>query len=193
MKTPDIHTTHVALPQIYAYTTPQISDHDGWVKIGYTEKQSVEDRVKEQCHTAGVVWHIEWNGNAVYEGSTQTFRDTDFHAYLIKLGIERDDHTEWFHIAPQEAKYRFFDFRQNRGIVKGKPVQTYQLRDSQEEAVSRTMKSFTDSPQTEYLWNAKPRFGKTLAVYDLCLRMGLNNVLVVTNRPAIADSWYKDY
>ena len=193
MKTPDIHTTHVALPQIYAYTTPQISDHDGWVKIGYTEKQSVEDRVKEQCHTAGVAWHIEWNGNAVYESSTQTFHDTDFHAYLIKLGIERDDHTEWFHIAPQEAKYRFFDFRQNRGIVKGKPVQTYQLRDSQEEAVSRTMKSFTDSPQTEYLWNAKPRFGKTLAVYDLCLRMGLNNVLVVTNRPAIADSWYKDY
>ena len=193
MKTPNIHTTHVALPQIYAYTTPQIADHDGWVKIGYTEKQSVEDRVKEQCHTAGVAWHIEWNGNAVYESSTQTFHDTDFHAYLIKLGIERDDHTEWFHIAPQEAKYKFFEFRQNHGIIKGKPVQTYQLRDSQADAVSKTIKSFTESPQTEYLWNAKPRFGKTLAVYDLCLRMGLNNVLVVTNRPAIADSWYRDY
>jgi len=193
MKTPDIHTTHVALPQIYAYTTPQIADHEGWVKIGYTEKQSVEERVKQQCHTAGVAWHIEWNGNAVYEGSTQTFHDTDFHAYLTKLGIERDDHTEWFHIVPQEAKYRFFDFRQNRGIIKGSPVQTYQLRDSQEDAVRGTMKSFHDRPDTEYLWNAKPRFGKTLAVYDLCMRMQLSNVLVVTNRPAIADSWYNDY
>lgn len=57
----------------------------------------------------------------------------------------------------------------------------------------QTMKSFTDKPATEYLWNAKPRFGKTLAVYDLCMRMNLHNVLVVTNRPAIADSWYNDY
>ena len=193
MQTPNIHTTHVALPQIYAYTTPEIAKHRGWVKIGYTEKQSVEERVKEQCHTAGVQWHIEWNGNAVYESSTKTFHDTDFHAYLMRLGIERDDHTEWFHIAPQEAKYKFFEFRQNRGVIKGSPIQTYQLRDSQEQAVSQTITSFTESPQTEYLWNAKPRFGKTLAVYDLCLRMGLGNVLVVTNRPAIAFSWYQDY
>ena len=193
MITPDIHTTRVALPQIYAYTTPEIAKHQGWVKIGYTEKQSVEDRVKEQCHTAGVAWHIEWNGNAVYEGSPQTFHDTDFHAYLMKLGVERDDHTEWFHIAPQEAQLKFFQFRIDRGVIKGKPVQAYQLRDSQEQAVEQTMNSFNNSPQTEYLWNAKPRFGKTLAVYDLCKRMEFNSVLVVTNRPAIADSWYQDY
>lgn len=193
MQTPDIHTTHVALPQIYAYTTPEIAKHQGWVKIGYTEKQSVEDRVKEQCHTAGVAWHIEWNGNAVYESSTQTFHDTDFHAYLMKLGYQRDDHTEWFHIAPQEAQLKFFQFRIDRGVIKGKPVQSYQLRDSQEQAVEQTVDSFNNSPQTEYLWNAKPRFGKTLAVYDLCMRMKFNSVLVVTNRPAIAFSWYQDY
>lgn len=76
MHTPDIHTTHVALPQIYAYTTPEIAKHQGWVKIGYTEKQSVEDRVREQCHTAGVSWNIEWHGNAVYESSMETFHDT---------------------------------------------------------------------------------------------------------------------
>lgn len=29
MKTPNIHTTHTALPQIYAYTTPQVPDHNG--------------------------------------------------------------------------------------------------------------------------------------------------------------------
>ena len=193
MNTPNIHTTHVALPQVYAYTTPQIADHNGWVKIGYTEKQSVEDRVKEQCHTAGVAYNIEWSGNAVYENSNESFHDTDFHAYLMKLGIERDDHTEWFHIGPEPSKYKFYDFRQNRGIVKGKPTISYQLRDSQELAVSKTIDSFNNNPQAEYLWNAKPRFGKTLAVYDLCMRMKFDNVLVVTNRPAIADSWYKDY
>ena len=58
------------------------------------------------------------------------------------------------------------------------------------EAVRKTIESFRNSPESEYLWNAKPRFGKTLAVYDLCMKMEFRNVLVVTNRPAIADSWY---
>ena len=61
------------------------------------------------------------------------------------------------------------------------------------EAVRKTIESFRNSPESEFLWNAKPRFGKTLAVYDLCMKMQFRNVLVVTNRPAIADSWYSDY
>lgn len=44
-----------------------------------------------------------------------------------------------------------------------------------------------------FLWNAKPRFGKTLAAYDLAKRMDAKMVLIVTNRPAIANSWYSDY
>lgn len=193
MKTPNIQTTRVALPQIYAYTTPEIARHNGWVKIGYTEQAHVEDRIAQQCHTADIAWHLEWHGNAVYEGTNETFLDKDFHAYLNKLGIEQQPNTEWFRIGVDESHRDFYDFRENHGIVKGKPTQHYQLRDSQEQAVEQTMKSFTDKPATEYLWNAKPRFGKTLAVYDLCMRMNLHNVLVVTNRPAIADSWYNDY
>lgn len=45
----------------------------------------------------------------------------------------------------------------------------------------------------EFLWNAKPRFGKTLSAYDLCKTLDARKVLVVTNRPAIANSWYSDY
>ena len=45
----------------------------------------------------------------------------------------------------------------------------------------------------EYLWNAKPRFGKTLSVYDFCKQVDAQTVLIVTNRPAIANSWYSDY
>jgi len=44
-----------------------------------------------------------------------------------------------------------------------------------------------------FLWNAKPRFGKTLTAYDLARRLEATNVLVVTNRPAIANSWYDDF
>ena len=50
------------------------------------------------------------------------------------------------------------------------------------EAVRKTIESFRNSPESEYLWNAKPRFGKTLAVYDLCMKMQFRNVLVVTGK-----------
>ena len=49
---------------IYAYTTPEITRHDGWTKIGYTE-QSVEKRIEQQAHTIDVIYHEEWKGNAV--------------------------------------------------------------------------------------------------------------------------------
>ena len=71
MKTPNIQTTRVAVPQIYAYTTPEIARHNGWVKIGYTEQKNVEDRIKQQCQTANIAWILEWYGNAVYEGSNE--------------------------------------------------------------------------------------------------------------------------
>ena len=193
MKTPQIKTTRVALPQIYAYTTPRVPDHDGMVKIGYTEQTKVEDRIKQQCHTADIAWMLQWNGNAVFEGSNETFTDKAFHAYLNKLGYEQQTGTEWFHISPTESKLHFYEFRENHGVVKGKPTQSYRLRDSQADAVERTANYFNAHPGAEYLWNAKPRFGKTLAVYDLCLRMKFKSVLVVTNRPAIADAWYSDY
>ena len=40
-----IETTAPAVPQIYAYTTPEIARHNGWTKIGYTE-QDVRERIK---------------------------------------------------------------------------------------------------------------------------------------------------
>ena len=35
--------------------------------------------------------------------------------------------------------------------------------------------------------------GKTLSVYDFCKQVDAQTVLIVTNRPAIANSWYSDY
>ena len=52
-------------PQIYAYTTPHVTTNDGWIKIGYTEKQSVEARVKQQCHTANIDFDIKWHEDNV--------------------------------------------------------------------------------------------------------------------------------
>ncbi len=66
-----VNTSHPALPQIYAYTTPEIARHNGWTKIGYTE-QNVDTRLKQQMHTADVEYKLEWHGNATYEDTGET-------------------------------------------------------------------------------------------------------------------------
>ena len=56
-----LRTARQVVPMIYAYTTPEIARHNGWTKIGYTE-QSVDKRLKQQTHTADVLYHEEWRG-----------------------------------------------------------------------------------------------------------------------------------
>lgn len=190
-----VKTSVPAVPQIYAYTTPEIRRHNGWTKIGYTE-QDVVTRVKQQTHTADVRAVIEWHGNATWEDGSGTFRDTDFHGYLRKLDVENEPDTEWFQIEPQPAKTYFYEFRENHGIIGAanapQPI-PYQLRREQEEAVEAALAYSQAHERGEFLWNAKPRFGKTLASYELAKRLDARKVLVVTNRPAIANSWYSDY
>ncbi|MBR4752367.1 MAG: DEAD/DEAH box helicase family protein [Thermoguttaceae bacterium] len=193
-KTIKLATTKPVEPMIYAYTTPEIKRHDGWTKIGYTERD-VDERIKQQTHTADVEYHEEWRERAVYKDTDETFRDSDFHAYLRKEGVEQEDrkNNEWFRISGDDSWQKFDDFRSNRGVSSTPEPRPYVLRKEQEEAVERAQEYFESTPKGEFLWNAKPRFGKTLAVYDLCLRMKAKSVLIVTNRPAVANSWYEDY
>jgi superfamily II DNA or RNA helicase len=179
---------------IYAYTTPEIIRHNGWTKIGYTE-QDVDKRLDQQTHTADVEYNEEWRGNAVFDdGSGKTFRDTDFHSYLSKKDIERQTGTEWFKILGPASRNLFDQFRRDHGVLTAvNTAVPYKLREEQKQAVAKTEEYFKNHKRGEYLWNAKPRFGKTLSVYDFCKQINAVNVLVVTNRPATANSWYSDY
>lgn len=206
MNTIDIKTSKKVVPMIYAYTTPGIVYHDGYIKIGYTE-QDVDTRIYQQTHTAGVKAKKEWQGTALFDdGSGDSFTDHDFHAYLRKNGVmqpqdegneyfDESDRNEWFHISPAGSRDKFFEFRSNRGVIKDdlQEVIPYTLREEQDDAVSRTVTYRNDHEGGEFLWNAKPRFGKTLSVYDFIQRIHAYRVMIVTNRPAIANSWYSDY
>lgn len=189
----NLNTAERVVPMIYAYTTPEIRRHDGWTKIGYTE-QDVDKRLDQQMHTADVEYKLEWKGTAIYDdGSGDVFHDSDFHAYLSKNGIERKPKTEWFKVLPALSRNMFYAFKADRGQLQGTEVLDYALRPEQEEAVSDAIDYFQTHEHGQFLFNAKPRFGKTLATYDLCKRLGAINILIVTNRPAIANSWYEDY
>ena len=195
-----IKTAKRVIPMIYCYTTPEIHRHDGWSKIGYTE-QDANIRISQQTATADLYYQLEWAMNAVFEGSNETFNDHPFHDYLIRNGIERmrpqpghKKAPEWFHIEPVPAKYMLEDFRENHGIIQSKAcIIPYVLRKEQQEAANKAKNYFLTHENGEFLFNCKPRFGKTLTVYDLCKSMDLKKVLIVTNRPAIANSWREDY
>lgn len=191
-----INTATKVTPQCYAYTTPGVPKHDGWTKIGFTERD-VETRINEQTHTVGVAHKTWWHLRAAYMTEPfSTFTDKDFHAYLKKLGVDREEGTEWFRIEPNTARGDFVDFTQNHGVVSesnADAVIPYKLRDEQDDAVQSAYDYFKSHEKGEFLWNCKPRFGKTLSAYDLCKRLTVTNVLIVTNRPAIANSWYQDY
>lgn len=126
----------------------------------------------------------------------ETFKDHDFHQFLKFHDVERQAGTEWFYFngTPEKSEQLFEKFAHHdfSDFQPGKN-KDYTLRKEQAEAVSLT-KSYVEShPNGEFLWNAKPRFGKTLTSYDLMKKLGVNTVLIVTNRPAIANSWYDDF
>ncbi len=191
--TPNIRSFEPIVPMIYAYTHPDYFPHAGWTKIGYTEKQSVEERVRQQHQTADIAYQILWRDNAIYkDGSGQAFTDRAFHRWLTrKKGVERRPGTEWFRVDGPRSRALFEQFAQ-RGPVGQGLDEDYTLREEQARAVKTTAAYFRKRGE-EFLWNAKPRFGKTLAAYDLVRRMGFRKVLIVTNRPSIANSWADDF
>lgn len=198
MNAPKIQSFKRIIPMIYAYTTPNDLSHNGWTKIGYTASQSVEERIKQQSHTVDAKVKILWRGNARYEdGSDETFTDHDFHDYLVqKRHIERKPKTEWFHIDGPTSHQYFHQFAdRDYGDIQGNENHfQYELRQEQQAAVDKTIAYFLEQGEgSEFLWNAKPRFGKTLTAYDLVCKMQMQNVLVVTNRPSIANSWFDDF
>ena len=75
---------------------------------------------------------------------------------------------------------------------------SFGLRPEQREAVDMTADYFekarTEQPghTPHFLWNAKMRFGKTFAAYQLAKRMGWTKVLVLTFKPAVVHAWSED-
>jgi hypothetical protein len=74
------------------------------------------------------------------------------------------------------------------------------MRPEQKNAVEKTAAYFTawrkekrnKNKPPHFLWNAKMRFGKTFAAYQLARKMGWRKVLVLTFKPAAQSAWEED-
>lgn len=190
-----IKSTKTLQPQIYAWYTPDIPKYKNWVKIGYTTR-TAEQRISEQASQIIIAKKELWHYDARFMNGQGYFKDRDFHNYLTRIKqVPKEKGSEWFDYTPDMSKAErdFQDFVfQRYDFPQEKRGQDYQLRKEQTEAVTQT-KDYFESAGSEFLWNAKPRFGKTLATYDLARQLKATNILVVTNRPAIANSWFDDY
>lgn len=200
MNAPHLSTYREIKPVIYSWSTPDVPKYDGWEKIGYTDQQTAADRIAQQASQMNVTKDINWTRKAFFtsEGADGSFTDHEFHRYLKQQGVERElkpKRSEWHRFAdmPRRSIDYFNDFAgQGFTDLQVESQDLYQLRPEQEDAVQQAMEAFGNGA-TDVLWNAKPRFGKTLTTYDLMRRLGVTKALIVTNRPAIANSWYDDF
>ncbi|MFV2099792.1 DEAD/DEAH box helicase family protein [Micromonospora sp. LOL_024] len=200
MPSPKIRTFREITPLIYSWTTPDIPKYAGWEKIGYTEQATADARIAQQASQLSVEKQKKWARRALFTSEAGgRFTDKDFHAYLHQQGVERETtpkRTEWHHfkIAPRTSLEYFNDFagQDFAHLQHGAEKDDYVLRPEQRAAVDQAVVAF-EAGKTEVLWNAKPRFGKTLTTYDLMRTLDVRRVLIVTNRPAIANSWFDDF
>jgi type II restriction enzyme len=196
---PKIDTFREVVPLIYSWRTPDVPKYAGWEKVGYTEQASADARIAQQANQMSITKEKVWSRRALYTTEAGgRFTDKDFHAFLRQQGVERETtpkRTEWHHFAgaPRRSLDYFNDFAgQDFEHLRASGEDDYVLRPEQRAAVDQALAVFR-AGATEALWNAKPRFGKTLTTYQLMRELDVKKALIVTNRPAIANSWFDDF
>lgn len=186
-------------PTIYVYELTGVDSHKGFVKVGYTERD-VKERIKEQLHTSAVDFKVLYQESAMRSDGT-VFKDTDIHKILKRNGFrqlkEGKDKNEWFNCTVDDVKSAIDELK--TGVHHSKErIYNFQMRPEQERAVNSTIKYYNMCKKEEpditpkFLWNAKMRFGKTFAAYELAKKMELKKVLILTFKPAVESAWAED-
>ena len=195
-----LHNRPAVVPTIYGYTLPTVADHDGYIKIGYTDREDTEARIKEQLHTAAIPFKVLFKETAMRSDGT-CFTDKDVHRLLKHKGFrqlnEGEDRNEWFYCSEKEALETIEEVR--TGIrFEGQRTWNFSMRKEQQTAVQMAKDYFEQAKKenpdrpSKFLWNAKMRFGKTFATYQLAKSMNFKRVLVLTFKPAVESAWQED-
>lgn len=195
-----LHKRPDVVPTIYGYILPDVKDHDGYIKIGYTDRKDTETRIREQLHTAAINFKILFKESAMRADGT-CFTDKDVHRLLKHKGFlqlnEGADKNEWFRCTLSDALTAIEEIRTETRF-EGNRTWKFAMRGEQQQAVNMTKSYFEQSKiddptrPPKYLWNAKMRFGKTFATYELCKAMGFKKILVLTFKPAVESAWQED-
>ena len=181
-------------PTIYAYedSNPQ---YKGLLKVGYTAK-TAQERVAAQYPTlrpGAAPYKIVFEESAMKNDGT-VFDDHEVHRYLKSVGVKHKA-GEWFECSVKEVQAAYLAVKMSELNEEHRAL-NFVMRPEQAEAVEKTAAYFLDFKEDRgnkdktphFLWNAKMRFGKTFAAYQLAKKMDWKKVLVLTFKPA-KNSW----
>jgi len=184
-------------PTIYAYELVGVDAHKGLLKVGYSEREA-RTRIAEQLRTSGVDYNIVFEKIAMRNDGS-TFKDHDVHKILGKQGIQKVTEVgqEWFRCKLKDIEITYKSVKDRKVIDENRTID-FPMRPEQKAAVEKTSAYFLsykkENPNKtpHFLWNAKMRFGKTFATYQLAQKMGWTKILVMTFKPAVESAWDDD-
>ncbi len=181
-------------PTIYAYELEGVTTHKGLLKIGFTDRDA-QTRIKEQLGTAAIQYKIVFEESAMKcDGSS--FTDHEVHRLLREWKVVNAS-GEWYKCSLNDLRRAIHQIKTGEQTEENR-VLMFGMRPEQEEAVNKSIayfKSFKKENKDRtphFLWNAKMRFGKTFASYQLAKKMDWKKVLVLTFKPAVEDAWKVD-
>lgn len=192
--------------KIYIYETPPSKDK-GLIKIGETARENVEERIKEQFSSAALFDEKDGEYTILHERvakdkTNKEYSDKDFHFFLESKGVSRyNPKKEWFEMTLDQAICALDAFESGVGHFHDiQRIHNFEMRKEQKDAVDKAFEYFRKQNKikdnkgepSDFLWNAKMRFGKTFATYKLMEKANWSKVLVITYRPAVKKSWRDD-
>jgi hypothetical protein len=181
-------------PRIYAYSITDDA-HADLLKVGQTTRD-VKQRVAEQLKTATIKNYTIVLDESAERIDGSIFSDYEVRAALEKKGFENPE-LEWMRCTVGDVQTVLTELRTGQ-TYSGSHHQTFSMRKEQTEAVDLTHDYYHSRWAEEmhavprFLWNAKMRFGKTFASYQLAKKLDAKRVLVVTFKPAVEDAWKTD-
>ena len=185
--------------RVYAYSIDDTA-HEGLLKVGQTTRLA-KKRIEEQTKTAGIKAKIELDEPAERNDGT-FFTDNQLRARLNVKGFPSVEPVpgagrEWVRCSVADVKTAITELRTGKNLT-GTHRETFSMRAEQKQAVDKTYDYFKSiwhedkNAVPRFLWNAKMRFGKTFASYQLAKKLSAKRVLVVTFKPAVEDAWQTD-
>lgn len=171
----------------------------GLIKVGQTTHPDVNVRIRESQGQMRQSYTLQVDVLAERKDGT-TFRDTELRQRLVDKGFENvvvKGSREWMRCSHEDVTTAIVELQDGLQLT-GTHHETFSMRDEQRDAVNKTHGYFHSIWKEDmhavprFLWNAKMRYGKTFATYQLAKKLKAKRILVVTFKPAVEDAWQTD-
>ena len=173
----------LVLNHVYGYSTD--SDREkGWVKIGQTTNQTVDDRIRQQDTSSN-----SEPLKKLCEIRNVRFTDHQIRNEIERLGLGYPVRKEWMFIKAGADKVAETIQKAINSLALGiVRSNSFPLRPWQQKCHDKAVDAF-NSGYDKFLIGAVMRFGKTFTCLKIAESLGVKAGLIITGKPEVRDSW----